>query len=491
MGSLDTVQEMRTFDTAIKLLTAKSHEITQKHNAPSPAPSRRVPRGQGDPDPFGSDLRASPRSLLDPGPMSVVNSTWILCTTKCALVIDDVTLRTQLSQGWHTTIGHKRRRQRWKADGGGEGWMTALKAICNGMKAIYNGESDSLGGDDGRRRATICKGGQQRVENVAYGWKHDGKHTKGDDLQKVGVGDSIQGHLFFGGYDGLKRTCYLKCYSVLRRWSTGNSNFASVTLTCMELMKIIIVEYFWILILSKGMLVLDSCPIGQYEIPEHKVYSATKHQRVVGAYARGTSSLTVFGWEQYMMDDPVQFPFRLTLTSKMAFATSSFWGPVTSTTEWCEQNYVYSSYIAEFYNTISNIPSIILALIGLVIALSQRFEKRFSILHISNMILAIGSMLFHSTLQRLQQQGDETPMVWEMLLYIYILYSPDWHYKSTMPIFLFLYGHALWHLLIAFNSFFANEFLMFCRAQQRGWNPRIEHFSGFLPYVRILKPKAD
>ncbi|KAA8531613.1 hypothetical protein F0562_006322 [Nyssa sinensis] len=41
-----------------------------------------------------------------------------------------------------------------------------------------------------------------------------------------------------------------------------------------------------------------------------------------------------------------------------------------------------------------------------------------------------------------QQQSDETPMVWEMLLYIYILYAPDWHYRSTMPTFLFLYGAA-------------------------------------------------
>ncbi|KAL7619151.1 alkaline ceramidase [Lactuca sativa] len=250
---------------------------------------------------------------------------------------------------------------------------------------------------------------------------------------------------------------------------------------------------------------------------------------------------------------------------------TSFWGPVTSTTEWCEQNYVHSSYIAEFYNTISNIPSIVLALIGLVIALSQQFEKRFSILHISNMILAIGSMLFHATLQRLQQQGDETPMVWEMLLYIYILYSPHWHYKTTMPTFLFLYGvlfaifhsqirsnfgfkahyitlcllciprmykyyihthdknakhlaklylitlflglscwgfdrvfcrkisiwefnpqgHALWHVFMAFNSYFANEFLMFCRAQQRGWDPRVVYFMGGFPYVKIEKPKAQ
>lgn len=78
---------------------------------------------------------------------------------------------------------------------------------------------------------------------------------------------------------------------------------------------------------------------------------------------------------------------------------SSFWGPVTSSIECCEKNYSYSSYIAEFYNTISNIPTILLALIGLINALRQRFEKRFSVFHISNMILAIGSMLYHATLQ--------------------------------------------------------------------------------------------
>ncbi|KAJ6372097.1 hypothetical protein OIU77_002423 [Salix suchowensis] len=139
----------------------------------------------------------------------------------------------------------------------------------------------------------------------------------------------------------------------------------------------------------------------------------------------------------------------------MAEGISSFWGPVTSA-EWCEKNYVYSSYIAEFFNTISIIPGILLALVGLINALRQRFEKRFSILHISNMILAIGSMLYHATLQHMQQQGDETPMVWEMLLYMYILYSPDWHYRSTMPTFLFFYGagFAIVHALVRLKNGF-------------------------------------
>ncbi|EOY28866.1 Alkaline phytoceramidase (aPHC) [Theobroma cacao] len=255
----------------------------------------------------------------------------------------------------------------------------------------------------------------------------------------------------------------------------------------------------------------------------------------------------------------------------MADGISSFWGPVTSTTECREKNYAYSSYIAEFYNTISNVPTILLALIGLVNAVRQRFEKRFSILHVSNMILAIGSMLYHATLQSVQQQSDETPMVWEMLLYMYILYSPDWHYRSTMPTFLFLYGavfavvhsvvhfgigfkvhyvilcllciprmykyyihtqdasakrlvklytatlslgslcwfcnrvfckqisrwpinpqgHALWHVFMGFTCYFANTFLMFCRAQQRGWSPKVVYFMGILPYVKIEKPKTQ
>ncbi|KAI4364309.1 hypothetical protein MLD38_020419 [Melastoma candidum] len=256
---------------------------------------------------------------------------------------------------------------------------------------------------------------------------------------------------------------------------------------------------------------------------------------------------------------------------------SSLWGPVTST-DWCEKNYVHTSYVAEFFNTISNVPCIILALFGLVNAVSQHFEKRFSVLHLSNMTLAIGSMLYHATLQQVQQQGDETPMVWEMLLYIYILHSPDWHYRSTMPMFLFIYGagfavlhslvrfgvgfkfhyailcllciprmykyyiyteeksakrlanlyvativlasscwlfdkllcrkvslwsinpqgHALWHVLMGtptrfltgFNSYFANTFLMFCRAKQLGWNPKVVLFAGVLPYVKTQKPKT-
>lgn len=247
--------------------------------------------------------------------------------------------------------------------------------------------------------------------------------------------------------------------------------------------------------------------------------------------------------------------------------TQGFWGPITASTEWCEKNYEVTPLVAEFYNTVSNIPGIILALIGVYYSISQKFERRFSVLHLSTIALGIGSILFHATLKHAQQQSDETPMVWAMLLYIYVLYSPDWHYRSTMPTVLFLYGtifailhsqfrfvvgfqlhyvflallcfprmykyymhttdplvrklayryvlflvlgaicwladrhlcswiyklrvnpqgHAVWHVLMGFNSYFGNTFLQYCRAQQLNWSPRIEYLLGVLPYVKVQK----
>jgi len=39
-----------------------------------------------------------------------------------------------------------------------------------------------------------------------------------------------------------------------------------------------------------------------------------------------------------------------------------------------------------------------------------------------------------------QQQNDEIPMVWVMLVYIYVLYSPGWNHKVSMPTLLVPYG---------------------------------------------------
>ena len=76
---------------------------------------------------------------------------------------------------------------------------------------------------------------------------------------------------------------------------------------------------------------------------------------------------------------------------------NGYWGPTTLSTT-CEMHYVVSSYIAEFYNTISNVPFLLLGTLGLINSLRQSFEKRFSILNLATMVVGLGSMLFHGTL---------------------------------------------------------------------------------------------
>ncbi|RVW28217.1 Alkaline ceramidase [Vitis vinifera] len=84
-----------------------------------------------------------------------------------------------------------------------------------------------------------------------------------------------------------------------------------------------------------------------------------------------------------------------------------------------------------------------------------------NILLISEKMQTLAEALF---LLKLQQQSDETPMVWEMLLYIYILHSPDWHYQSTMPTFLFLYGaaFAIVHSQVHFGIGFKIHYVILC-----------------------------
>ncbi|KAF8748183.1 Ceramidase [Rhizoctonia solani] len=44
--------------------------------------------------------------------------------------------------------------------------------------------------------------------------------------------------------------------------------------------------------------------------------------------------------------------------------TAGAWGLHTATIDWCEDNYTHTHYVAEWYNTISNIPFILLGLFG-------------------------------------------------------------------------------------------------------------------------------
>ena len=99
-----------------------------------------------------------------------------------------------------------------------------------------------------------------------------------------------------------------------------------------------------------------------------------------------------------------------------------YWGKPTSTLDWCEKNYVISSYVAEFWNTITNLSMIITPIYGMIAAYQQGIERRYLICYALLLLTGIGSWMFHMTLLFENQLLDEVPMVWGGAFMLYSLY---------------------------------------------------------------------
>jgi len=98
-----------------------------------------------------------------------------------------------------------------------------------------------------------------------------------------------------------------------------------------------------------------------------------------------------------------------------------YWGPASSNVDWCEQNYQYSSYFAELWNTLSNIPMIVLGVFGIISSLRLRIGYRFPLGYFTLAVVGVGSWMFHMTLLYKYQLMDELPMILGSLVYLYIL----------------------------------------------------------------------
>lgn len=98
-----------------------------------------------------------------------------------------------------------------------------------------------------------------------------------------------------------------------------------------------------------------------------------------------------------------------------------FWGPPTSTLDWCEENYVVSSYIAEFWNTVSNLIMILPPIYGAIQALKDGLEICYLLSFLGLAAVGIGSWCFHMTLQYEMQLLDELPMIYCCCVFVYCL----------------------------------------------------------------------
>ncbi|OQR91029.1 alkaline ceramidase 3-like [Achlya hypogyna] len=101
-----------------------------------------------------------------------------------------------------------------------------------------------------------------------------------------------------------------------------------------------------------------------------------------------------------------------------------YWGPPTSSVDWCEDNYVWSYYIAEWWNSWSNIPPLVLAVYAMyksrqaLTDTTQPMSIRLA--YLVPLVVFAGSFAFHSTLTYFGQMLDELPMMYGTLYFHYI-----------------------------------------------------------------------
>ena len=100
-----------------------------------------------------------------------------------------------------------------------------------------------------------------------------------------------------------------------------------------------------------------------------------------------------------------------------------FWGPPSSTINWCETNYEVTYYVAEFWNTVTNLGMIILPVYGLIRCRKLKIELKYTYSFILLLLVGIGSWMFHMTLWFEMQLLDEIPMMWCGSYIVYCLYK--------------------------------------------------------------------
>lgn len=104
-----------------------------------------------------------------------------------------------------------------------------------------------------------------------------------------------------------------------------------------------------------------------------------------------------------------QIPEEIRKKESSQAAALGIWGPPDAEFNWCEEDYQLSEWIAEPVNTASCVAMILLPLLFLA-----THEATGDVVTIACMevVIAIGSMLFHATLRYSMQLADEIPMIW-------------------------------------------------------------------------------
>ncbi|KAI9749938.1 MAG: pre-mRNA-splicing factor prp46 [Chaenotheca gracillima] len=100
-----------------------------------------------------------------------------------------------------------------------------------------------------------------------------------------------------------------------------------------------------------------------------------------------------------------------------------YWHPVTSTINWCEEDYYATIYSAEIVNTVTNLLFMYLAYKGFRSCQREKHDLIFNIGFVGYFLVGAGSLMFHATLKYPWQLVDELSMIYTTCLMCYATFS--------------------------------------------------------------------
>ena len=141
----------------------------------------------------------------------------------------------------------------------------------------------------------------------------------------------------------------------------------------------------------------------------------------VGCVERVKPSRSSRGTRQSTRRTRARFPRRADV--RLSSPRSPFWGPITANYDWCESNYVVTQYVAEFFNTLSSVPTLTVGLYFALKSAKHGSGFRFALAGWMLAVVGFGSVAFHGTLTRLGQVLDELPMLYSSSIFLWIAAS--------------------------------------------------------------------
>ncbi|KAK8196484.1 alkaline ceramidase ydc1 [Zalaria obscura] len=124
-------------------------------------------------------------------------------------------------------------------------------------------------------------------------------------------------------------------------------------------------------------------------------------------------------------------------------AQDGYWSPVTSTINWCEEDYYATIYSAEIVNTLTNLLFVWLAFRGISNCIRNQHDSIFLVTFLGYLLVGTGSFLFHATLKYPMQLVDELSMIYTTCLMFYATFSHNKAHPIPLLLGIFLVSLAV------------------------------------------------